>query len=142
MLRATTTTMVNVVCVIIGLAWLCWLSSKAGSPEAKVGILVAAVVAVVLLKTFDAVLGRGRDVWAEIILGFCPGWTAAPPSRSVIVLTGTRTCTSPPWRSSSSWVTWRVQPPSPTGELVAQIGTGVFRLLPADAVVEPAGHLC
>ena len=133
MLRATTDTMVNVLCVIVGLAGVVSFLGLKG--KGKVIAAVAAVVAIVLLKTFDAkfwgVLVMGGAV---VILFFLP-WLDNSPVKSI--------------RYRPSWHKWLygifvilfvvlaylgIQPPSETGTLIAQIGTlyyfGFFLLMP------------
>ena len=133
MLRATTDTMVNVLCVIVGLAGLVSFLGLKG--KGKIIAAVAAVVAIILLKTFDAkfwgVLVMGGAV---VILFFLP-WLDNSPVKSI--------------RYRPSWHKWLygifvilfvvlaylgIQPPSETGTLIAQIGTlyyfGFFLLMP------------
>ena len=133
MLRATTDTMVNVLCVIVGLAGVVSFLGLKG--KGKIIAAVAAVVAIVLLKTFDAkfwgVLVMGGAV---VILFFLP-WLDNSPVKSI--------------RYRPSWHKWLygifvilfvvlaylgIQPPSETGTLIAQIGTlyyfGFFLLMP------------
>jgi ubiquinol-cytochrome c reductase cytochrome b subunit len=63
MLRATTDTMVNVLCGVVALAAVVsFLKGKFGG-AAKVALLVAAAVAIVLLKTFDA------KFWGVVVMG-------------------------------------------------------------------------
>ena len=83
MLRATTDTMVNVLCLIIALATvLAWLKGH-GSTKSKIILTVAAIVGVALLKTFDP------KFWGVIIMGgaviilfFLP-WLDRSPARSI-----------------------------------------------------------
>ena len=133
MLRATTDTMVNVLCVIVGLAGVVSFLGLKG--KGKIIAAVAAVVAIVLLKTFDAkfwgVLVMGGAV---VILFFLP-WLDNSPVKSI--------------RYRPSWHKWLygvfviffvvlaylgIQPPSETGTLIAQIGTlyyfAFFLLMP------------
>ena len=125
MLRATTDTMVNVLCVIFGLAGLVSFLGLKG--KGKIIAAVAAVVAIILLKTFDAkfwgVLVMGGAV---VILFFLP-WLDNSPVKSI--------------RYRPSWHKWLygifvilfvvlaylgIQPPSETGTLIAQIGTPYY----------------
>jgi len=133
MLRATTDTMVDVLCVITGLAAL--LAVLKGSGKVKVGAVIGAVVLIVLMKTFDAkfwgvVLMGG----AVIILFFLP-WLDHSPVKSIRYRPG--------WHSAlyAIFVVFflilgylGIQPPSPIGTLVAQTGTvfyfAFFLLMP------------
>ena len=133
MLRATTDTMVNVLCVIVGLAGVVSFLGLKG--KGKIIAAIAAVVVIVLLKTFDAkfwgVLVMGGAV---VILFFLP-WLDNSPVKSI--------------RYRPSWHKWLygvfviffvvlaylgIQPPSETGTLIAQIGTlyyfAFFLLMP------------
>ncbi len=133
MLRATTDTMVNVLCVIVGLAGLVSFLGLKG--KGRIVAVVAALVSIVLLKTFDAkfwgVLVMGGAV---VILFFLP-WLDNSPVKSI--------------RFRPGWHKWLygifviffvvlaylgIQPPSETGTLIAQIGTlyyfGFFLLMP------------
>ncbi|MBS0413067.1 MAG: cytochrome bc complex cytochrome b subunit [Proteobacteria bacterium] len=83
MLRATTDTMVNVLSLIVALATvLAWLKGR-GSMKSKIILTVAAIVGIVLLKTFDpkfwGVIVMGGSV---IILFFLP-WLDRSPARSI-----------------------------------------------------------
>jgi ubiquinol-cytochrome c reductase cytochrome b subunit len=135
MLRATTDTMVYVLCAIIGLGAI-GAVVKANLPSmAKPVILVGAVVAIGLLLAFDAkfwgVVVMGA---ATIILFFLP-WLDHSPVRSI--------------RYRPDWHKWvyaafvidflvlgylGIQPPSEGKTLIAQAGTlyyfGFFLLMP------------
>ncbi|MDA4797340.1 hypothetical protein NY409_12410, partial [Enterobacter hormaechei] len=63
MLRATTDDLVNVLCIIIGLAAVLSFVKLRASMLIKGAVLVAAVIAVVLLKTFDA------KFWGVVVMG-------------------------------------------------------------------------
>jgi ubiquinol-cytochrome c reductase cytochrome b subunit len=82
-LRATTDPMVNVLCLIVGLAAALNLVKGKGTLIAKVAVLVGAAVLIVLMKTFDAkfwgvVLMGG----AVIVLFFLP-WLDCSPVKSI-----------------------------------------------------------
>ena len=135
MLRATTDDLVNVLCVIVGLAAVLNLVKGKGSVQAKVVSLVAAVIGVFLLKTFDA------KFWGVVVMGgavvilvFLP-WLDHSPVKSI--------------RYRPGWVKYLyavfviffavlgylgIQPPSVVGTAVAQVGTifyfGFFLLMP------------
>jgi ubiquinol-cytochrome c reductase cytochrome b subunit len=135
MLRAITSEMVYVlmVCVVLG-ALLGVAKAKIGG-VVKMGVVGAALVAVALLWSIDAkfwgVVAMGGSV---IILFFLP-WLDFSPVKSI--------------RYRPDWVKWLyavfvinflilgylgVQPPSPIGERVSQVGTlfyfGFFLLMP------------
>jgi len=135
MLRATTDFMVDVFCVIVALAAAFAVFRGRQSLVAKAVTVVVAIVAILLLKSLDAkfwgVLIMGGAV---IILFFLP-WLDKSPVRSI--------------RYRPGWHKWvygvfvvfflvlgylGIQPPSPTGTLIAQIGTiyyfGFFLLMP------------
>ena len=135
MLRATNDELVNVLCIITGLSAFLNLLKGKGTGQAKVIALVAAVVGIFLLKTFDA------KFWGVVVMGgavvilvFLP-WLDNSPVKSI--------------RYRPPFVTYLyavfvvffvalgylgIQPPSPVGTLIAQIGTifyfGFFLLMP------------
>ncbi|RZI80716.1 MAG: cytochrome bc complex cytochrome b subunit [Rubrivivax sp.] len=135
MLRATTDDLVNVLCVILGVAALLNLIKGKGTGPAKVIALVAAAVGIFLLKTFDA------KFWGVVVMGgavvilvFLP-WLDHSPVKSI--------------RYRPNFVKYLyavfvlffvvlgylgIQPPSDIGTLVAQAGTifyfGFFLLMP------------
>jgi len=135
MLRATTDDLVNVLSGIIAVAAVLNLIKGKASGKAKVIFLVAAIVGIALLKTFDAkfwgVVVMGASV---VILVFLP-WLDYSPVKSI--------------RYRPTWVNYLygifvvnfvvlgylgIQPPSDIGTLVAQTGTlfyfGFFLLMP------------
>ena len=135
MLRATTDDLVNVLCIIAGLAVVLNFVKGKGSIQAKVVSLVAAVIGIFLLKTFDA------KFWGVVVMGgavvilvFLP-WLDHSPVKSI--------------RYRPGWVKYLyalfviffgvlgylgIQPPSTAGTIVAQVGTifyfGFFLLMP------------
>ncbi|MBA4109603.1 MAG: cytochrome b [Leptothrix sp. (in: Bacteria)] len=135
MLRATTDDLVNVLCVIAGLAAVLNLIKGKGSMQAKVVSLVAAVIGIFLLKTFDA------KFWGVVVMGgavvilvFLP-WLDHSPVKSI--------------RYRPDFVKYLyavfvlffvvlgylgIQAPSVVGTRVAQVGTifyfGFFLLMP------------
>jgi ubiquinol-cytochrome c reductase cytochrome b subunit len=133
MLRATTDVMVNVFCVIAGIAGLLALW-KARSLSGKAGVVLA-IVAIVLLKSLDA------KFWGVVIMGgsvlilFLLPWLDHSPVKSIRYRPG--------WHKAVYGVFVAfffvlgylgIQPPSPTGTLIAQVGTlyyfGFFVLMP------------
>ncbi len=133
MLRATTDTMVNVVCVIAGLGAL--LAALRAPMKAKIAAVVGAAVLIVLLKTFDAKFWGVVVMGAAVIILFFLPWLDHSPVKSI--------------RYRPGWHRWvygvfvvyfvvlgylGIQPPSASGTLVAQVGTlfyfGFFLLMP------------
>ena len=135
MLRATTDPMVNVFCVLIGVAALLALWKGRMSILAKAGVVVAAVVAIALLKTFDA------KFWGVVVMGgavmilFVLPWLDHSEVRSIRY--------RPDWHKAVyavfvvvfivlGWL--GIQPVSDGKTLLAQIGTvyyfGFFLLMP------------
>ncbi|HVZ44638.1 MAG TPA: cytochrome bc complex cytochrome b subunit [Ramlibacter sp.] len=135
MLRATTDVMVYVLCAVVVLAAIAALIKGRQGTIGKIVVAAAAAVAVALLLTFDAkfwgvVLMGG----AVIILFFLP-WLDASPAKSIRWRPG--------WHKAlyGIFVVFFLvlgylgtQPPSPSGTLIAQIGTlyyfGFFLLMP------------
>jgi ubiquinol-cytochrome c reductase cytochrome b subunit len=136
MLRATTDVMVNVLSVIIGLGAVLAVLKGGLQNKAKVAVLVGAVVAVLLLKTFDAKFWGVVVMGGAVIILFFLPWLDKSPVKSI--------------RYRPSWHTYMygvfvvffvvlgylgIQPPSDIGTLVAQIGTlfyfGFFLLMPS-----------
>ena len=135
MLRATNDFLVNVFCVLAAAAAVWTYLKSSLSQKLKIVALVAALIAVVLLKTFDAkfwgvvVMGGG-----VIILFFLP-WLDKSPVNSI--------------RYRPDWNKWvygvfvaffvilsylGIQAPTPVGTFIAQVGTlyyfGFFLLMP------------
>jgi ubiquinol-cytochrome c reductase cytochrome b subunit len=135
MLRATTDLMVNALCVVVAFAAVAAILRGGFRAAGKVAIAVVALVAVYLLKTFDA------KFWGVVIMGgavlilfFLP-WLDHSPVKSI--------------RYRPSWhrIVYGVflifflalgylgsQPPSPAGNYISQLGTlvyfGFFLLMP------------
>ncbi len=135
MLRATNTFMVNVFCVVVGLAALMALILGKLSNLKRIGAIVVAIAAIALLKTFDpkfwGVVVMGGAV---IILFFLP-WLDRSPVKSIRY--------RPRWHMVVYTVFviffivlgyLGIQPPSELFTLIAQIGTlfyfGFFLLMP------------
>ncbi len=135
MLRATTDVMINVLSVIIGLAAvLVFLKGKLPS-KAKLAVLIGAVVAVGLLKTFDAKFWGVVVMGGAVVLLFFLPWLDMSPVKSIRY--------RPTWHKAlyAVFVVFFVvlgylgiQPPSDMGTLIAQVGTlfyfGFFLLMP------------
>jgi ubiquinol-cytochrome c reductase cytochrome b subunit len=133
MLRATTDLMVNVLAIIIALGAV--LNLIKGQGKSKVVGLVIAAVVIALLKTFEA------KFWGVAVMG-----------GAVVILVGLPWLDKSPVKSIRYRPSWHklvygvfvinfvilgylgVQPPSPTGEMVSQVGTliyfGFFVLMP------------
>ncbi|MDZ7857840.1 cytochrome bc complex cytochrome b subunit [Sphaerotilus sp.] len=135
MLRATTDDLVNVLCVIIGLsAVLAVLKARLPS-KAKLAVLVGAVVAVALLKVFDAKFWGVVVMGGAVVIMFFLPWLDYSPVKSIRY--------RPDWHKYIYGVFvvfffvlgyLGIQPPSFIGTLIAQIGTlfyfGFFLLMP------------
>src|SRR5438045_1848834 len=115
MLRATTDVMVDVFCVIAALGALANLW-RARSMTGKIAGVVVALVAIALLKTFDAKFWGVVIMGGAVIILFFLPWLDASPVRSI--------------RYRPGWHKWvygvfvvfffvlgylGIQPPSPTG---------------------------
>ncbi|HEX5310595.1 cytochrome bc complex cytochrome b subunit [Aquabacterium sp.] len=135
MLRATTDWMVNVLAILIGLAAVLNLVKGSGDGKTKMGALVGAAVLIGLLKIFEAKFwGVAVMGGAVVILVFLP-WLDKSPVKSIRY--------RPTWHNLVYAVFvvnfvilgyLGVQPPSPVGEKVSQVGTliyfGFFLLMP------------
>ncbi|MFW9616445.1 cytochrome b [Aquabacterium sp.] len=135
MLRATTDLMVTVLAGIIGLGAVLNLIKGKGDGKTKVAGLVVAAVVIGLLKTFEA------KFWGVAVMG-----------GAVVILAGLPWFDKSPVKSIRYRPNWHklvyavfvinfcilgylgVQPPSPVGEKVSQVGTllyfGFFVLMP------------
>jgi ubiquinol-cytochrome c reductase cytochrome b subunit len=135
MLRATTDPMVNVLCGIVAVGAVLSVLKGALSSKAKVITLVGALVAIFLLKTFDAKFWGVVVMGGAVVILFFLPWLDKSPVKSI--------------RYRPGFVKWLfgvfvifflvlgylgIQPPSDMGTLVAQIGTvfyfGFFLLMP------------
>ncbi|MFT3856226.1 MAG: cytochrome bc complex cytochrome b subunit [Aquabacterium sp.] len=135
MLRATTDQMVTVLAIIVGIAGVLNLVKGKGTGQAKIAALVGAIVLIALLKTFEAKFwGVAVMGGAVVILAFLP-WLDNSPVKSIRY--------RPSWHKLVYLVFvinfvilgyLGVQPPSPVGEKVSQVGTllyfGFFLLMP------------
>ena len=135
MLRATTDVMVNVLSVILGLGAVLAVLKGTFSGKGKVATLAIAVVAIFLLKTFDAKFWGVVVMGGAVIILFFLPWLDHSPVKSI--------------RYRPSWHKYvygvfvifflvlaylGIQPPTEIGTLVAQVGTlyyfGFFLLMP------------
>ena len=135
MLRATTDDLVNVLCVIIGLAAVASFLKLKASTLIKGAILIGAVVAIGLLKTFDAKFWGVVVMGGAVIILFFLPWLDFSPAKSIRY--------RPTWHKYLYGVFvvfflvlgyLGIQPPSTLGTLVSQVGTlfyfGFFLLMP------------
>ncbi|MEY4909213.1 MAG: hypothetical protein RL260_2931 [Pseudomonadota bacterium] len=135
MLRATTDDLVNVLCVIIGLSAVLAVLKGLVPGKAKIAVLVAAVVAAVLLKTFDAKFWGVVVMGGAVIILFFLPWLDKSHAKSIRY--------RPDWHKYlyAVFVVFfivlgylGIQPPSFVGTLIAQVGTlfyfGFFLLMP------------
>jgi ubiquinol-cytochrome c reductase cytochrome b subunit len=135
MLRATTDTMVNVLCGIVAIGAVLSVLKGQLSSKAKGITLVGALVAIFLLKTFDAKFWGVVVMGGAVVILFFLPWLDKSPVKSI--------------RYRPDGVKYLfavfvvfflvlgylgIQPPSAAGTLVAQIGTlfyfGFFLLMP------------
>ena len=135
MLRATTDPMVNVFAVIVALATVLALLRVRLGGMGKVALLVAGLVVIALLKTFDAKFWGVVVMGGAVVIMFFLPWLDHSPAKSI--------------RYRPGWHKWMyglfvidmfvlgylgIQPPSDIGTLVAQTGTvfyfGFFLLMP------------
>lgn len=133
MLRATTDVMVNVFVIVVALGGIGGVLMLKG--KWKVVAAVAAVVAAVLLKTFDAKFWGVVVMGASVLIFFALPWLDQSPVKSIRY--------RPNWHKYvyAVFVVYffvlgylGIQPPSAAGTLISQIGTifyfGFFLLMP------------
>jgi len=133
MLRATTDVMVNVFVVVVALGGI--VGVLMGKGKWKVIAAVAAAVAAVLLKTFDAKFWGVVVMGASVLIFFVLPWLDQSPVKSIRY--------RPTWHKYlyGVFVVYffvlgylGIQPPSAAGTLISQIGTifyfGFFVLMP------------
>jgi ubiquinol-cytochrome c reductase cytochrome b subunit len=135
MLRATTDLMVNVLAVILAAAAVLGILRGNFRATGKIVIAVAAIVAVVLLKTFDAKFWGVVVMGGAVVILFFVPWLDRSPVRSIRY--------RPDWHKIvyGAMVFFFLvlgylgaQPPSTAGNYVSQLGTlvyfGFFLLMP------------
>ena len=133
MLRATTDVMVNVFVVVVALGGVAGV--LLGKGQWKIIAVVGAVIAAVLLKTFDAKFWGVVIMGASVVILFFLPWLDKSPVKSIRY--------RPSWHRYvyAVFVVYFVvlgylgiQPPSDAGTLVSQVGTifyfGFFLLMP------------
>ncbi|MFI4926303.1 MAG: cytochrome bc complex cytochrome b subunit [Burkholderiales bacterium] len=135
MLRATTEVMVNVFAIIVVLAAVWAFFRSRMSMIGKIAAVVVAAIAIVLLKNLDAKFWGVVVMGGSVLILFFMPWLDASPVRSIRYRPG--------WHKAvyGVFVVYflvlgylGIEPPSPTGTLIAQIGTiyyfGFFLLMP------------
>ena len=135
MLRATTDPMVNVIAALVGLGALGAAFMGGLKGMAKWGTLAAAVVAIFLLKTFDAKFWGVVVMGGAVVILFFLPWLDNSPVKSIRY--------RPTWHKYlyGIFVVFfavlgylGIKPPSDVGTLIAQAGTifyfGFFLLMP------------
>jgi len=135
MLRAATDLMVYVFMAVVGLAAVLAILRGGFGSAVKIGIAVVAVVAVALLKTFDAKFWGVVVMGAAVIILFFLPWLDRSPVKSIRY--------RPDWHKYlyALFVIFFLalgylgsQPPSAGGNYISQIGTlvyfGFFLLMP------------
>jgi len=133
MLRATTDVMVNVLCVILALGGVGALLLMKG--KVKVAAVVGALVAIALLKTFDAKFWGVVVMGGAVVILFFLPWLDYSPVKSIRY--------RPTWHKVLYgifvvffvWLGYLgILPPSDAGTIVSQVGTlfyfGFFVLMP------------
>ena len=135
MLRATTDVMVDVFAVIVALAAVGAVVRGRLAMVGKIVVVVAAVVAILLLKNLDAKFWGVVVMGGSVLIFFFLPWLDRSPVRSIRYRPG--------WHRAVYGVFVAfffvlgylgIQPPSPLGTLIAQTGTvyyfGFFLLMP------------
>ncbi len=135
MLRATTDPMVDVFVVITALGTVAALLKGGLSGLARIGVVVAGLVVIALLKTFDAKFWGVVVMGGAVIILFFLPWLDRSPVKSIRYRPG--------WHKImyAIFVVFffvlgylGIQPPSATGTVIAQVGTvfyfGFFALMP------------
>ena len=135
MLRATTDVFVNVLAIVVAIAAAVAFLKGRMAMGKKLGVVIGAVIAIVLLKTFDAKFWGVVVMGGAVVILFFLPWLDHSHARSI--------------RYRPNWHRWMyavfvvffvvlgylgIQPPSTAGTIVAQIGTlfyfGFFLLMP------------
>jgi ubiquinol-cytochrome c reductase cytochrome b subunit len=135
MLRATTSQMVYVLVALIGLGAVLAIVRGAFSGKAKAAIFVGALVAAALLLTFEAKFWGVVVMGGAVVIMFFLPWLDRAEAKSIRY--------RPDWHKVMYGLFvivfavlgyLGVQPPSPVGERVSQVGTlfyfGFFLLMP------------
>jgi ubiquinol-cytochrome c reductase cytochrome b subunit len=135
MLRATTDPMVTVFCVLFGLGAAFALVKGRMPLAVKAGIAIAAAVAIVLLKTFDAKFWGVVVMGAAVMILFALPWLDQSPVKSIRYRPGWHKYVYGVFVVFFLVLGWLgIEPPSEGKTLLAQVGTiyyfGFFLLMP------------
>ncbi len=135
MLRATTDPMVNVFCGLIGIAAVLAFVKGRMSFAIKIGVAVAALVAIALLKTFDAKFWGVVVMGAAVMILFVLPWLDHSPVKSIRYRPGWHKYVYGVFIAVFFILGWLgIEPVSDGKTLMAQIGTvyyfGFFLLMP------------
>lgn len=135
MLRATTDTMVNVLCVLIALGAILSIWKVRLPGLVKGGVLLAAAVAILLLKVFDAKFWGVVVMGASTLILFALPWLDRSPARSLRYRPGWHKVVYGIFVLNFLVLGYLgIQPPSDIGTIIAQAGTlyyfGFFLLMP------------
>jgi ubiquinol-cytochrome c reductase cytochrome b subunit len=135
MLRATTDVMVDVIAVLLGVGAVLGILRGNFGAKGKIALAVAAIVAVALLKSFDAKFWGVVVMGGAVIILFFLPWLDRSPVRSIRYRPG--------WHKIVYGVLVLFflalgyigsQPPSPASNYISQFGTivyfGFFLLMP------------
>ena len=135
MLRATTDPMVNVFVIVVALGVVAALLFGRMKGSAKIGVVLAGLVVIALLKTFDAKFWGVVVMGGAVVIMFFLPWLDFSPVKSIRY--------RPTWHKYMYAVFavimvvlgyLGIQPPSDAGTLIAQAGTlfyfGFFVLMP------------
>jgi len=135
MLRATTTEMVHVLVGILGLGTVLTLVKGRIPGAAKVGVAIAAIVAAALLLTFEAKFWGVVVMGGAVVIMFFLPWLDRAEQKSIRYRPGWHKVMYGLFVLVFAVLGYLgVQPPSPVGERVSQVGTlfyfGFFLLMP------------
>ena len=135
MLRATTDPMVNVFVIVIALATVVALLFGRFKSPVKIGIVVAALVSIALLKVFDAKFWGVVVMGGAVIIMFFLPWLDHSPVKSIRYRPGWHKILYTVFAVVMVVLGYLgIQPPSDAGTLISQVGTlfyfGFFLLMP------------
>ncbi len=135
MLRATTDPMVNVFAVVVALGVVAALLLGRLKSSMKIGVVVAGLVAIVLLKTFDAKFWGVVVMGGAVVIMFFLPWLDYSPVKSIRYRPAWHKVIYGVFAVIMVWLGYLgTQPPSDSGTLIAQAGTlfyfGFFVLMP------------
>jgi ubiquinol-cytochrome c reductase cytochrome b subunit len=135
MLRATTDVMVNVLCVIFALGAVLAFIKGSMSGKAKMAMAVGALVAIALLKTFDAKFWGVVVMGAAVVILFFLPWLDQSPVKSIRYRPGWHKYVYGVFVVNFFILGWLgIEPVSEGKTLLSQVGTlyyfGFFMLMP------------